>query len=143
MRDEGFNVSKFMNKMLPSKLGVFGLTTNSVFLTAGPTNPQHIATNVVLEVTVVNNRFYVNVRFPSVYGPVSIQQGRLQTAPTDLDWNQSTNALEVVDDFGTPICQLYYLHPDKVIVNGLFVANGAFASFKPGYYRESDDKDID
>lgn len=85
---------------------------------------------------VVSNRFYVEVQMPFLSEKRKVMMSEefnsaLAKIPDSWDWNYSTNyddnrgvfICELVNEFTNPVLQVFYLRPDTILVNGVFVVD--------------------
>jgi hypothetical protein len=83
---------------------------------------------------IVSNRLYADIEMPFLNERRKILMSEqlnnaLVNIPTDWDWNYSTNynatsglfACEVVNEWTNPVLQVFYMAPNTIFVNGVFV----------------------
>ena len=96
--------------------------------------PINIQGVTPFSIRVENNRLYIDCNFfTQDYGFIQIRRDSISPQlPQKWDMNTSSNALEIVNENGTPVFQLFYRRPDEVAINGVFQIGGMvwFASDK-------------
>jgi hypothetical protein len=96
-------------------------------LKTGPHVPFDINGTTPITVSLRNHRLYVDTE---IVGPKNtktvIRNGKI--GPTWLGWdrNSSSNAFEIVDETRTPVLQVIYEQPERVVVNGVFAGGNIF-----------------
>lgn len=91
--------------------------------------------NLPLLPFIVSNRFYVEVQMPFLIEKRKVMMSEEFNSALDKipqwDWNYSTNygenrgvfICELVNEFTNPVLQVFYLRPDTILVNGVFVVD--------------------
>lgn len=78
-----------------------------------------------------NHRFWYTLDYQTDWGVINIRENHItnQSAmPEGWDMNSSSNALEIVDEGFNPILQIYYKHPQEIVVLGQIKSSGIIYS---------------
>jgi len=91
-------------------------------LRENPGTPLDIAGRTPLTAYMIGNRLYVDARVidPEDGAVISIVKDKVKVDGSNkVDFNYSTNALEVVDSHGDPVFQMIRKHEGTVVVKGV------------------------
>jgi hypothetical protein len=81
-------------------------------------------------VTLKKNRMHVGFSAVTDFGEIRIENGEPpQNLPRSWDWNRNPSAVEVVNDFGNPICRIFYKNPYTVRLESFNKTNGVYIIF--------------
>lgn len=91
-------------------------------LKKGPNSPFSLGGHLPIQVYVENDKLYADVEVYSKSGlpPIKITKNVLTGLPENWDSNKNENALEVINESGSPAYQLIYKRDGHIIVNGIF-----------------------
>jgi len=126
--EAGYTVTDLSEHQRPLPFIFTKGTNGSIGISVDPyLREQSFSNNLIpIFAQVIRRRLFIDAEVRYRGGSLRIRgNSPQQQIPLHWDWNHDTNAVEVVDEDGSPVFQMIYVRPEKVLIAGHFATKSA------------------